>query len=591
MHTASLRKRMVGPLKGLSLHHRIPLLTCLLLFIVIGLFITISYFSIRKIEAGSARERLKSLTTQASSMFSESIDDMVKTTTEAASSLYLQQYFDSSATLNIPGVIEILNRYAGNHIHERTYLFNKQFDLLLSSNRNNLAADEDVRRYIPKVPDGSLKAGYIYKINDTVYYPVVAPVMIKGNVKGYVVRCRQVRVTSKVLDQFSALAGRGIALLVGNKDGSLFTDLSKPISYQLPPNAAKPGGIYEYGREEGFAKLGCYEFIAGTPWLVVMEAPRSLAFRGSVLFLKWMVAMGALLIMAGLFIAWHMARNLTLPLNDLIVSVTALGKGDKSTPVPVHRTDEVGALAQSFNTMLSRLQVANNETREQILASEQLNIELRRLSAHLSSVREEERVSIARELHDQLGQLLTAFKMDVHAVKRKLAADSNPLIMERLKAMEINLDEGVKFVRKLSSELRAGPLEDLGLLAALQWYGDSFAQRYNIPVRIHSNPSYIDLPLPIATALFRIFQECLTNVARHAKATEVNVSISSQDELLTMSIADNGKGFDSSQQPKTLGLLGMKERALIIGAQLNIKSSPGAGCTVELVLKEGKGEG
>lgn len=590
MHTASLRKRMVGPLKGLSLHHRIPLLTCLLLFIVVGLFITISYFSIRKIEAGSARERIKSLTAQASSMFSESIDDMVKSTAEAAASVYLQQYFDSSR--NIAKALEVLNRYAGNHIHERTFLFNNQFDLLLFSNRNSLAADEDVRRYIPTIPDGSLKAGYIYKINDTVYYPVVAPVKIGGEIKGYVVRCRQVRVTSKVLDQFSALAGRGVALLVGNKDGSLFTDLSKPVSYQLPPSASKPGGIYEYGKKEGYAQIGSYELIAGTPWLVVMEAPRSLAFRGSVLFLKWMVAMGALLIALSLFIAWHMARNLTRPLNDLIVSVTALGKGNKSTPVPVHRTDEVGALAQSFNTMLSRLQVANNETREQILASEQLNKELRRLSAHLSSVREEERVSIARELHDQLGQLLTAFKMDVHAVKRKVGTDANPLIMERLKAMESNADEGVKFVRKLSSELRAGPLEDLGLLAALQWYSDSFTQRYHIPVRIQLNPSYIELPLQIATALFRIFQECLTNVARHAAATEVNVSVSLQDELLTMSIADNGKGFNSitAAQPKTLGLLGMKERALIIGAQLDIRSAPGAGCTVELTLEMVKGE-
>lgn len=584
METVFLHKRIVGPLKGLSLQHRIPLLICLLLFIVVSVFIVISYFSIRKFEAAAGKQRLLSLVTQVSSMLSESINDIVETTAEAAALDPVKNYFDKNVNTNDSEVIAVLNRYAGTSAFEYTLLLNKEYRPVLASQKNSLFTLERADKYMPVIKDGTLKAGNIYQIADTVYYPVVAPVLLQEEIKGYLVRCRQVRVTSKVLEQFSSLAGRGITLFVGNKDGSAWTDLSRPISYQLPESAVKRSSVYEYRQQNGTAIMGGFEEIPGTPWLVSMEVPRSVAFQGSSGFLRWMIVVALLLIGGGLSIAWYMGRNLTRPLNELILGVTALGGGDRSRSVPVHRTDEVGALAQSFNTMLSQLETANRNTREQMQASEQLNEQLRRLSAHLNSVREEERVSIARELHDQLGQVLTAFKMDIYAIRKKVGSDANPVIDEKLKAMEVSVDEGVRFVRKLCSELRAGPLEDLGLNAAVEWYGNIFSQRYHIPVVITSDLPQIELPLPLSIAIFRIFQESLTNVARHAQATKVEVSLAMQDNTLAMFVKDNGKGFDQqlADAPKTLGLLGMKERAIMIDSELHIHSTPGNGCMIEL---------
>ncbi|MBX3256867.1 MAG: HAMP domain-containing protein [Chitinophagaceae bacterium] len=587
MEKASLHDKIVGPLKGLSLQHRIPLLICLLLFIVIGLFIVISYFSISRIEDASARQRVKSLAVQAGFMLSESIDDFVKTAAEIAASEPIKKYFAGELPKNDPATVELLNRYAGHSTFEYCLLLNTRFEWLLLSNRNSPSVVESGNRHLPKIDNGKLKAGYIYKIGDSLYYSVIAPVKINNVVKGYVVRCRQIKVTSKLLDQFSSLAGRGITLLVGNADGSLWTDLSGSVQYHLPGTAKKAGDVYKYEKDTNNRIIGSYEVIAGTPWLVVIEVPSSLAFIGSGLFLKWMLSIGILLIIISLFIAWYMGRNLTRPLNELILAVTTVGMGDKSKPVPVHRTDEVGALAQSFNRMLQSLDAAKQATEEQIQAVEHANSELRRLSAHLSTVRENERVSIARDLHDQLGQILTAFKMDVYLLKKKLTGNKNPMVMEKLLSMESSLDDAAKFVRKLSSELRAGPLEDLGLITALQWYSDNFSQRHRISVQVHADPSFIELPLQLSLGIFRIFQECLTNVARHAHASQIDVFVKMKDKDLSLTVLDNGKGFDSqsAEKPQTLGLLGMKERAAMMGAQLNIFSAPGNGCKIDLQIR------
>ncbi|MBX2924803.1 MAG: HAMP domain-containing protein [Chitinophagaceae bacterium] len=587
MEKAYLHKKIVGPLKGLSLQHRIPLLICLLLFIVVGLFIAISYFSISKIEGAAATQRVQSLTVQAGLMFSESIDDFVRSAAEAASSEPVRRYFDDGSPQKSREATEVLNRYAGNDAFEYCMLLNNQFGLLLCSNKNSRALTESDTMHLPKFDKGNFKAGYIYKTGDSLYYSVIAPVKINNTVKGYVARCRQIKITSKMLAQFSALAGKGVTLLVGNANGSVWTNLSRSVPYRLPVTAKKAGAVYEYRNEAKTKITGSYEAIPGTPWLVVIEVPASMAFAGSGLFLKWMLIIGAFLIIISLFIAWYMGRNLTRPLNELILAVTTVGMGDKSKPVPVHRTDEVGTLAQSFNSMLQNLETARQATEEQIRAVEHANGELRRLSAHLSTVRENERVNIARELHDQLGQLLTAFKMDVFLLKKKLAGYENPLVAERLLSMESSLDDGVKFVRKLSSELRAGPLEDLGLITALQWYSDNFSQRYSIPVKVNAEPSFVELPLELSLGMFRIFQECLTNVARHARATRIDVLVKEKEKILAMIIADDGKGFDSQavEKPQTLGLLGMKERAVMMGAELHIFSSPRKGCRVEVQLK------
>lgn len=216
---------------------------------------------------------------------------------------------------------------------------------------------------------------------------------------------------------------------------------------------------------------------------------------------------------------------------------------------------------------------------------QQMNEELRSLSAHLLNIREEERARIAREIHDELGQQITGLKMDVSWLGKKLSGKDIPAVVrEKLSDMASLLDDTVHTVRKIASELRPSLLDDIGLVAALDWQSNEFKKRFGIPVLFVSQYEELKIETAIATGLFRIYQETLTNVARHARATKVESSLEMDDNNVTLTIIDNGKGFDASniKNRKTLGLLGMKERAAIIGGILEIKSELKKGTTVTI---------
>lgn len=222
------------------------------------------------------------------------------------------------------------------------------------------------------------------------------------------------------------------------------------------------------------------------------------------------------------------------------------------------------------------------KTEEALLRSEKVAFQrqqLRALAERLQQVREEERKMVARDLHDQIGQILTAIKMDMTWAVRHLPVSEDE-VHDRLKASVELINEGVKSVRRICSGLRPGILDDLGLAAAIEWQGNEFASRTGIPCQVSVPPSELRLDGDRATAIFRIFQECLTNVARHAEAQSVRASLREQGEDLVLMVEDDGKGFLESEVAGSLGVLGMKERAQVCGGSVRVSSSPGNGTTV-----------
>ena len=195
---------------------------------------------------------------------------------------------------------------------------------------------------------------------------------------------------------------------------------------------------------------------------------------------------------------------------------------------------------------------------------------LRNLTAHLHSVREEERKHIAREIHDELAQALTALKMDLVWLNKKLPADQKPL-HEKTKLMSDLIDMTIYSVRRISSELRPMLLDDLGLQAAMEWQAKEFQERTGITCEITFNAHAINLNQDSATMIFRIFQETLTNVVRHSKATTVKASLKETAGTLIMEVRDNGIGITEERisNPKSFGLIGMQERAHLLGARIN----------------------
>jgi signal transduction histidine kinase len=215
--------------------------------------------------------------------------------------------------------------------------------------------------------------------------------------------------------------------------------------------------------------------------------------------------------------------------------------------------------------------------------------QLRALAARVQSVREEERKSLARELHDELGQALTALKLEFGSFLRH----PPPGAQEREgRAQEILrfIDETIQSVGRLAANLRPGMLDDLGLVAAVEWAARGFEARTGAKCALELPPRDIAIEPDTATALFRILQEALTNVARHAEATEVVVRLAGEADGVRLEVRDNGKGFDNGQlEPRrSLGLLGMTERALLLGGRMSIESSPGKGSTVTAWMPRGR---
>jgi two-component system sensor histidine kinase UhpB len=225
---------------------------------------------------------------------------------------------------------------------------------------------------------------------------------------------------------------------------------------------------------------------------------------------------------------------------------------------------------------------ARKAARQELLDARRRSQEL---SAHLQSVREEERTRIARELHDELGQMLTALKIDVSWLRQRVPADETPL-QNKIGGMTRLIDDTVDWVRRMSAELRPVMLDDLGLRAAIEWLLEGFSQRHGIPCHLDADDGDFRLPGDSGTAAFRIVQECLTNVARHAGASEVCVGLHQQGDRLEVSVSDNGRGFDAGQRrpQRSFGLLGIRERAENLGGSCTIDTTPGHGTRVAVRL-------
>jgi signal transduction histidine kinase len=211
---------------------------------------------------------------------------------------------------------------------------------------------------------------------------------------------------------------------------------------------------------------------------------------------------------------------------------------------------------------------------------------LRALSARFHLAREEEGTRIAREIHDELGGMLTGLMWDLEKIDNNLNNPNDdsqlPDIHKRISTMTTLIETTINTVRRIASELRPGVLDDLGLVAAIEWQLEQFQLRSGLKCHWTNNAGEIELSREGATAVFRILQEILTNVLRHARATNIYVKLGRSKHCFEVEVRDDGVGITESQRmnSRSLGLLGMKERALLVGGEVRISGKEGAGTTV-----------
>ncbi len=211
--------------------------------------------------------------------------------------------------------------------------------------------------------------------------------------------------------------------------------------------------------------------------------------------------------------------------------------------------------------------------------------ELTNLATYLTDVRETEKLNLARELHDELGALLTAAKLDADWVERKLPDDARELIAQRMTRLRQTLISGIALKRRITNDLRPALLYDLGLIEALKTLGEEFRQGSEIDLTLDMPEAEPELTEAVSLSLFRIVQEALTNIQKYAQARHVSLSLHPTKAAIELSVEDDGVGFDPNS-PKLArhGLAGIKHRVFTHGGKLDIRSSPGAGVMIRVVL-------
>lgn len=233
-------------------------------------------------------------------------------------------------------------------------------------------------------------------------------------------------------------------------------------------------------------------------------------------------------------------------------------------------------------TRIRKIELQKKEAYERLVRSES---QVRNFARHLNQVVEEERSSIAREIHDELGQQLAGIKIGISTFKKPGSTDL--LIEEKVNSIMKDVDVTIQSLRKIATQLRPGILDTLGLIPSIAWLGGEFEKKSKIKCFLELPENEQKFEKNISTCFFRICQEALTNISKHAEASRVIISVDQEGDRLTLKISDNGKGMASEkiENPFSMGLLGMRERAGIIGAHLLILSRKEEGTTIQLQAK------
>jgi signal transduction histidine kinase len=319
--------------------------------------------------------------------------------------------------------------------------------------------------------------------------------------------------------------------------------------------------------------------LPGLDWTLVAEMETQEAFAPVSALQRRLLVTGLLVSVGFMAAAWLLGRSVTRPVMALAEGTRRLSGRDFGVRLPVESSDEIGHLAESFNRMAERLE-QTTVSRDEL---DRANRELEALNARLITAQEEERSRLARELHDDLTQRLAA--VAISAGSLKLAPERDPVRWRsELGTIQDQLAQISNDVHGLSRRLHSATLDDLGLVAAVEGECRGFFERGGPPVAFSHSGSFQSLSKDAQLGLYRIVQEALRNIFRHAEATEAAIRLNANVDEVTLEVEDNGRGFDQSSSRPGLGLSSMSERARLLSGSVTIRSQPGKGTLVSAKL-------
>ncbi len=377
------------------------------------------------------------------------------------------------------------------------------------------------------------------------------------------------------------------------------------------PSATQPTG----------KDLMAFAPLQAAPWAVAIREPESEALAPVHNLEKWFIWLGVGVLLGGLLLAWTLAQSIARPLGQLTKAANRITEGDLSTTVPRFGRDEVGRLAQAFETMRGRLRESleqiqgwghqlegqvqkrtaelrqsNERLQRSMTERARLYEELERRDAaraellrKVITAQEDERRRIARELHDETSQGLTTLVigLDDAATSTRTGRNHLPERLQDMKSMAVTVLENV---HKIIYDLRPSLLDDLGLVAAARWYAESRLQPQGIETEVTITGRERRLPPELETVLYRITQEAVNNIARHSGATHARLRMRFARRGIDLQVRDDGQGFDlpaleaKPGEMRGLGLMGMQERVALLDGQLKVQSAPGKGTEIDVYI-------
>jgi len=346
--------------------------------------------------------------------------------------------------------------------------------------------------------------------------------------------------------------------------------------------------VHEPSPGDGFsAHVMAVVPLGSSPFYVILEQPTDVALSLPTELQRSVSLAATLGFLAALVVAWITTRHVTGPTEQLTVAAQRMARGDLESPIKVNAQDEVGRLAENLDTMRRQLRDAYQQVSH---ANERLELQVAERTGRLTdllgkviSAQEEERQRLARELHDETAQTIGALSIALDRARHGLR-DAPPDVVDQLQEAHSITKRLLEETRRLILDLRPMALEDLGLVPAIRWYAETHLQQQGVTTAIELDQPAVRLPPHMEVALFRIAQEAINNIAKHAEAQRATIRLFFRDSAVRIAVADDGRGFDVDRvlasAGESVGLMGMQERTRLLSGRFDIRSEEGKGTQV-----------
>ncbi|WP_426671877.1 ATP-binding protein [Mucilaginibacter sp. McL0603] len=536
----------------LSIQQRLPLLICSFLLSAIVIYGCANYYSLKKATLIIGQSRVNTLTTQMSSMFGQSAMALVKTEHATAKQNAVIQFLKSNGQQYRQETLSELDKLYRDSTWVSIELLDQNLVPVLRSGKSAVSIKipvKDVLKVTPVGPD-SCKIGRLYIEKDAMYYPAIAAVTDNECTIGYVVCWQRLLASPQAVAQFSLLMGTGSKLYIGNKDGSIWTDMIRPavgppfkVNHILEP--------IEYTDHDNGLKFAQAQPIPQTSWVVAIEFSEQSMLSGVNSFMKWIFIFGALLTAIGILAAWIMSRNITRPLNQLTIAAKEISQGNYSTAVSinVYSNDELGELATAFNVMSAEIfhtwQNLDNKVKERTTQLELVNKELEAFS-----------YSVSHDLRTPLRAINGYSIMLKEDYEEKLDAEGKRIIgnvITNARMMGQLIDDLLAFSRLGKKEFVSTgiDMQSLSTNVVNELIQHNLEKDYLINIGL----------LPPTEADQGMIKQVLINLLGNAikyssKKDRPEIEIGSKDEetRTIYYVKDNGVGFDMTYAGKLFGV-------------------------------------